>query len=366
MPVNILLLSGASLVGQNIVQVLNGRRNGLCLLATNSLANAPALADFDSVFLAPQTQSDPAIFDAYLERLIDQEMPALTIPCRDDDVVALARLATRRPDLASRLLCGSLESACATVDKWASWEFSQRWNLSFVPTIIPESEEVVERFAQIHGFPLLAKPRFGFASRGVSLILNRDQLASVIGNTSLLLQRYIGCPQAVSDYIEASRSAGIPLFNSFESTKYSFQAMIGNAGEVLGQFATEHQMSQGVSQRVAKNHDADGLALGIKCAEAFAAAGWRGPINVQCQRTPDGELLAYEFNGRFTGATAARMMLGYDEMAVALQHFAEVTLTSPGRSTASYVVKQPVSCAVLPEIQSILETHGVWLPRPLA
>jgi carbamoyl-phosphate synthase large subunit len=238
--------------------------------------------------------------------------------------------------------------------------------LSFVPTIIPESEEVVERFAQIHGFPLLAKPRFGFASRGVSLILNRDQLASVIGNTSLLLQRYIGCPQAVSDYMEASRSAGIPLFNSFESTKYSFQAMIGNAGEVLGQFATEHQMSQGVSQRVAKNHDADGLALGIKCAEAFAAAGWRGPINVQCQRTPDGELLAYEFNGRFTGATAARMMLGYDEMAVALQHFAEVTLTSPGRSTASYVVKQPVSCAVLPEIQSILETHGVWLPRPLA
>jgi carbamoyl-phosphate synthase large subunit len=365
-PVNILLLSGASLVGQNIVQVLNGRRNGLCLLATNSLANAPALADFDSVFLAPQTQSDPAIFDAYLERLIDREMPALTIPCRDDDVVALARLATRRPDLASRLLCGSLESACATVDKWASWEFSQRWNLSFVPTIIPESEEVVERFAQIHGFPLLAKPRFGFASRGVSLILNRDQLASVIGNTSLLLQRYIGCPQAVSDYMEASRSAGIPLFNSFESTKYSFQAMIGNAGEVLGQFATEHQMSQGVSQRVAKNHDADGLALGIKCAEAFAAAGWRGPINVQCQRTPDGELLAYEFNGRFTGATAARMMLGYDEMAVALQHFAEVTLTSPGRSTASYVVKQPVSCAVLPEIQSILETHGVWLPRPLA
>jgi carbamoyl-phosphate synthase large subunit len=365
-PVNILLLSGASLVGQNIVQVLNGRRNGLCLLATNSLANAPALADFDSVFLAPQTQSDPAIFDAYLERLIDREMPALTIPCRDDDVVALARLATRRPDLASRLLCGSLESACATVDKWASWEFSQRWNLSFVPTIIPESEEVVERFAQIHGFPLLAKPRFGFASRGVSLILNRDQLASVIGNTSLLLQRYIGCPQAVSDYMEASRSAGIPLFNSFESTKYSFQAMIGNAGEVLGQFATEHQMSQGVSQRVAKNHNADGLALGIKCAEAFAAAGWRGPINVQCQRTPDGELLAYEFNGRFTGATAARMMLGYDEMAVALQHFAEVTLTSPGRSTASYVVKQPVSCAVLPEIQSILETHGVWLPRPLA
>lgn len=366
MPVNILLLSGASLVGQNILQVLHGRRHGLRLLATNSLANAPALADFDSVFLAPQTQSDPAAFDAYIEQLIDREKPLLTIPCRDDDVVALARLAARRPDLASRLLCGSMDSAGATVDKWASWEFSQQWELPFVPTIIPTDEALVEGFARIHGFPLLAKPRFGFASRGVSLILNCDQLASIIGNTSLLLQRYIGCPQTVSDYIEASRSAGIPLFNSFESTKYSFQAMIGNAGEVLGQFATEHQMSQGVSQRVAKSHDADGLALGIKCAEAFAAAGWRGPINVQCQRTPGGELLAYEFNGRFTGATAARMMLGYDELAIALQHFAEVALISPDRSTASYVVKQPVSCAVLPEIQSVLETHGVWFPRPLA
>lgn len=366
MPVNILFLSGASLVGQNIVQALHGRRNGLRLLATNSLANAPALADFDAVFLAPQTQSDTTRFDAYIEQLIDREMPALTIPCRDDDVVALARLAVRRPDLAPRLLCGSLESACATVDKWASWEFAERWNLPFVPTIIPESKEVVDSFSRIHGFPLLAKPRFGFASLGVNLILNHDQLASITGNTSLLVQRYIGCPQAVFDYVEAIRSTGIPLFNSFESTKYSFQAMIGLGGEILGHFASEHQMSQGVSNRVTQNPDADGLAIGMKCARAFAAAGWRGPINVQCQRSPSGELLVYEFNGRFTGATAARMMLGYDEISIALRHFAALPLTAPTGPTASYVLKQPVSYALSPEIQSALETNGVWCPPPLA
>ena len=48
----ILFLSGASLVGQNILSALAGRRAGLHLAAINSVANEPALFDFDEAFLA--------------------------------------------------------------------------------------------------------------------------------------------------------------------------------------------------------------------------------------------------------------------------------------------------------------------------
>jgi carbamoylphosphate synthase large subunit len=362
MPVSILLLSGASLVGQNIVQALARRNQGLRLVATNSLPSDPGLADFDSVVLVPPTRSESEKFDQIIEQLIDREKPALTIPCRDDDVLALARLAIRRPDLAPKLLCGSLETAGATIDKWASWEFSQKWDLPFVPTILPDKVEAVDRFAQEQGFPLLAKPRLGFASRGVSIIQNREQLAAITGDHSILLQRYLGSSVAIADYIETIRTAGIPLFHSFESTKYSFQALISRDGKIIDKFATEHHMSQGISQRVSRCDDADGLALGMKCASAFAEAGWRGPINIQCQRAPDGKLFIYEFNGRFTGATAARMLLGYDEVSIALQHYSGIVLSRAPKRTESFVLKQPVSRTMPHEIQYSLETVGVWPP----
>ena len=356
----ILFLSGASLVGQNVLQALHGRRSSLKLVATNSLPSDPSLPDFDSVVMVPQTQSAPEGFDAIIEHLIDDQKPSLTIPCRDDDVVALARLASRRPDLAPRLLCGSNEAAIATVDKWASWEFSRAWDLPFVPTIVPDCREAVENFAATHGFPLLVKPRQGFASRGVSIILNANQLPAVTGHDAFLLQRYIGDPVAVSDYVNSILTQGVPLFHSFESVKHSYQAMIGQDGAIIGEFATDHLMSQGISNRVSPSEAPELLALGKQCAVAFANAGWRGPLNVQCQRTPDGELLIYEFNGRFTGATAARTLLGYDEASLALAHFAQLDLPRLSNDRARCVIKQPVSRMMNPEIQNRLETCGVW------
>ena len=46
-PVRLLLLSGASLVGQNVVAALQGRRAGVWLAALNSVAAEPSLYDFD-------------------------------------------------------------------------------------------------------------------------------------------------------------------------------------------------------------------------------------------------------------------------------------------------------------------------------
>lgn len=95
--VRLLLISGGSLVGHNILDALADRRHEVHLIATNSRAEALSLYDFDTVYLTPTTLGDPMAFETRIMDVIAQEQPDLVIPCRDDDILFLAELGVRRP-----------------------------------------------------------------------------------------------------------------------------------------------------------------------------------------------------------------------------------------------------------------------------
>lgn len=357
---SLLLLSGGSLVGQNIVQAIGQRRHGLKLVATNSVSDDPSLVDFDEIVLTVPTRSHPEEFAKAIEAIIDRKKPALAIPCRDDDVLALARLAERRPDLAPHLLCGPVALAERTLDKWMSWEFARANDLPFVPTIVPTDTATVAGFVRDWGLPLLIKPRLGYASRGVRIVWRREQLDAVVGDTTLLVQRYLGSRNALENHLSDVQKLGAPLFCSLEETKHSVQVIIGPDGSPAGLFTTCHRMKQGISQTIDRDNSADSLVVGEQCATAFAAAGWRGPLNIQCQRAEDGKLYIYEFNGRFTGATAARTLLGYDEVAQVLSLFAGRILPPIIGQADGRAVKQPVTRCIPADMHSALNNHGTW------
>jgi carbamoylphosphate synthase large subunit len=93
------------------------------------------------------------------------------LPGRDADVTALAEMAASDASLAARLACGDATCARIFEDKWLSHAFAVEHALGFADSAIADSPggaEVVERLAARHGFPLVAKPRLGFASRDVS------------------------------------------------------------------------------------------------------------------------------------------------------------------------------------------------------
>ena len=54
----LLVLSVGTQVGQNILTTLAGRREGLELIATSSVAHEPAVFDYDVVYLVPPTAAE--------------------------------------------------------------------------------------------------------------------------------------------------------------------------------------------------------------------------------------------------------------------------------------------------------------------
>lgn len=366
----VLLLSGGSLVGQNVLATLAGRRRNLVLIATNSVPDAPLLDQFDAVHHLPPYADGAQAYDERLLAVIDRCTPDLVVPCRDEDAVHLGRIRDGRRLDEARCLCGWTEVALAMLDKLASKGLCDRLGLPYAATI-PALASAAERdaFTRRFGFPIVAKPIRGFASRGVRLLFNEAQVTHWSARDDYLFQEYLGDRGRVAQIVDDEIAHGANLFRSFEASKISLQVRITRGGAVGAVFCSLHSMRLGFSEQVARCTAADAHTLAWRCGEAFAAAGWRGPLNVQCQRDVAGELRIYEFNGRFTGATAARALLGFDEVGETLNDWLDAQLPLPATPVAGgdSVMRIPVSTAPNVDLIDAFSKRGAWeRPSPPA
>ncbi len=303
-----------------MLSTLSGRRGALRMVAASSVSNEPALFEFDAVHLVPETAADPQEWERRILAIMEREAIDLVIPCRDDDVAALAALRERRPDLAARLLCGSADAAATIGDKWRSAQFCRSRDLPFAGTLHGGSADERARFVEQHGLPLVAKPRQGYASLDVYLLWNTPQVDRAL-DAGNVVQQFLGDPTVVERFLADNERRGIPLHHTFQGPKHSIQVLVAPDGAIAHVICTRNLLNRRRSKWVEPDDSEEAPHIGARAAHAFSTIGWRGPLNIQCQRAPDGTLLIHEFNGRFTGATVDRWLLGFDEVGAAVRQF---------------------------------------------
>ncbi|MEO8304893.1 MAG: hypothetical protein ABI724_12305 [Betaproteobacteria bacterium] len=358
----LLLLSVGSQVGQGVLRTLSDRRANLELVATSSTSHEPSVFDFDAAYLTPRSAADPEGFERKLIDIMERERIDLVMPCRDDDVVLVSSLAERRSDLAPRLLCGSAASAEVIADKWSSFEFSTKHGLPFAASMIRCAARERKAFVRKYGLPLVAKPRRGFASLDVYMLYKAEQVETMLARDGYIVQQFLGDPTRITDYLAAIDESGVPLNHSFQGVKHSIQALIAPDGSVVHVICTRNYRNLRRSKYVEPDTDPTSAAVGAACARAFSSAGWRGPLNIQCEKTAAGEMLIHEFNGRFTSATVDRWLLGFDEVGAAIEHFTgrAVATTLPPANAALEAFQSLVARAADPDDVAALQRDGVW------
>lgn len=360
--IKLLFLSGGSLVGRNLLDVLSERREDLELITFNSIANVPSLFEYDKVLISPSLVEDADGFRKFFLEKVRVEKPNLIIPCRDEDVEFLSKIKSENSLVESPILTGSFEIASAFLDKWKSFEFSIKHDLPFAKTICADSsQEILNQFLSGVAFPIIAKPKKGFASKGVILLCTNEQLEALRGRKDYIFQEYLGDSKIIEEYRNQIKTSGIPLFHSFEELKISCQAMVGPNGELGGLLVTEHLMKQGVSATVSICKDETANKLARDWVKKIILAGWVGPINIQFQKKLTGEYFIYEYNGRFTGATSARYHLGFDGLGMQLKLWLNEALPSANSSGAcDSVLRIPKSKPLNISQINILSEQKVW------
>jgi Carbamoyl-phosphate synthase L chain, ATP binding domain len=359
----ILLLSGGSQVAQFILQVLAGRRQQLHLVATNSIADDPGLWQFDTVYLVPATLADSAGYEARLKEIFEHEKIDLAIACRDDDIVGLARFAEKFPQYKDRALCGPSALALMMSDKLESYRFAKSVGLPFAESFDPAEPETPSEFAARVGYPLIAKPRDGFSSKGVMFVDTQAQLTRALARSNYVIEEYLGDPLAYQEIKRSMLEDGIPLYLSMHGIKHSIELMFDRQSRPAAPVFATHNRPAFRARFVTPNTEPATLALGERCYEVFSARGWRGPLNIQCQLDRHGVVKIHEFNGRYGALAAERWMLGFDELALGLSLFAGIELPPTRWQTqpASKVSAQLSSRGAHPADVAALSERGKWL-----
>jgi biotin carboxylase len=268
------------------------------------------------------------------------------IPSRDDDVLALAHVGERNSAIESVLLTGSVAAARIWEDKAETARFAARHDLPFAET----AENVGQALTLLNGhpLPLIGKPRSGNGSRGVVLLRSRAEIEQAFAaRPDLIAQPFIDPPRDMQALM-APFAAGLPLFFSFPNAyQYVVTVIVGPDRTLSRPFSWLCRLVAGQSVDGGRCDDPQLLELCTAYARAAAQEGWAGPVNMQFKRTPDGRFVAFELNGRFGGGTAARTVLGFDEVGQAIRMFL------PG---ADFPVRAESECDA---VQKYLHTYPV-------
>ena len=250
---------------------------------------SPSRFAADGVVDLPRVD-DPAYGDAVVEACRSEGIRAV-LPLTDLDPVLLARVAPRAREAGAAVFLPDPEIALGCQDKWACHELLLAHGLPSPPTWLPAEADLGDL-----PYPVLVKPRLGFAGRHIYRAADRAELEFFL--------RYSPVPSVIQ--------------RALPGAEFSVDCLGDLDGKPLGAIPRSMIQSKGGEQ--IKGETLDDPQLVELAARAVEALGLRGPSTVQCFRE-DGRILGItDINTRFGGAFPLPQAAGgeYAELVVRL------------------------------------------------
>jgi len=355
----VLITSIGSRSAEGILASVAALRPFIRIVATNSVAEAPGLYDADVAYLVPPT----AQTDRFLERMreiLARERPSIVLNGRDEEVVALARLAEEAPFAETAFPLPPASIAACFNDKLLSARFAKEHDLPFAETAHSEAE--LKRLIAARDFPLVAKPRTGgFASRDVFVVQTEAQAWTLHERSDVVFQPFIG-KQLVHNADDLWRfECGVPWELNPQNTSYMIDFVLGRDGQLISQCLTESERSGSIVRSMKLVSYPVLRESAQRHVAAFRSVGHRGPVNVQGIIDAKGRFEAFEWNARFVGSVPACALLGVNLVEDTLRHFVPALAQVPVPKPCPQMVFRPLAFRGVPisDVES-LRSAGCW------
>jgi len=361
----LLITSVGSLLGQNILDSIESRRNLITVIGMNSVIENPRNFRCDTIYHVSKT--DSSNFEKDFTTIVEKENPDFILPGRDEDCVFLSDIKSKYPDIfVNKIPFGSSFMQRIMLDKYKSFLFCKKHKLPFADTFLYKNKNNIEElndFIEKHGYPLVVKPREGFGSQGVYFVLNKEQVKEVTKDDEVLFQEYLGDPKDIFKYKNTFKK-GIPLFFQVpEKKQYPAQTIIHPDGTCLEVFFTINTMVFGRNEYIEQLINKDIEKITHKFAKVFYKNGWYGPLNIQMKPDQKGNWKCFELSPRHTGSTSARALLGYDEIGILMDIFVpefKIPNLTRAKKVKGQVFKYLQDNLLLDHDKEILKTNKVW------
>lgn len=286
-----ILVSGISgIVGYGILKSLRQSHPGCRLIGTTVYERTAGRAFCDVFEKAPMTNHES--YFTWLVDLIKCWDVSIVIPGIEADVFAWNEHREVIESAGAVVLLNNPELIRLSSDKWL---FYQRLTKDDSLYAIPTSLEYDEILGE---FPLLAKPRKGSGSKGISIIANNKDLEKHrADNESMMIYQ--------------------PIIGSAEE-EYTCCGFFDKSSRLCSFISMRRTLSQAGFTESAETIDLPGIEAALThLGDIFKPVG---PTNFQF-RLDNGRLKLLEINPRISSATSIRTAFGYNESAMAVDLF---------------------------------------------
>ncbi len=242
--------------------------------------------------------SPPAADPMFLDWLVDT--------CRAEDVDAvltgvepILEVLAGHEDLEAAAAAKFIVSSPAVLavgdDKVATSKWLKERGFGFGRCARTEDIEEIRRLAAECGFPLIAKPRRGKGSYGITVIDNDAELQRFVRTPDYMVQEYLGSPDA----------------------EFTASCWSDNVGRVRGCIVMRRRLTAGTTTAISVDPLPSVRDEAIRIASELKPVG---PCNVQMRLVGD-RPVCFEINVRFSGTTPMRARLGFNDVEATLRHY---------------------------------------------
>lgn len=251
-------------------------------LITDQHAHPTYQGTFRDVYAVPDYSVDGAV-EAVLQKVCEQRPITTLIHSTEDDILRCARVRDQFGISGLRY-----QQALA----WRDKHEMKRLVKGHVPVpshTVPRNIEDVLEFARSAGFPVVMKPRTGFASRGVTVTTDAAQLARATAGwdaDDLLLEAFVAGPVFHMDGFTVNHELLYLSVSRYLNDCLSFHASLPLGSVQLDRDSEDFRQAETFTGKV--------LA-------ALPPVGF-SPFHLEAFRRPDGELVFCEIACRLGGA----------------------------------------------------------------
>ncbi|MDP4289956.1 MAG: NAD-dependent epimerase/dehydratase family protein [Bacteroidota bacterium] len=301
---------GISCIGSGVGQsVINSLRLSRLPITTIGLGTNPfAYGAYD----CDEYDYTLSVYDNnYIDNLIDkclEHQIDLVIPGLDDEAMVFAQNIRKFEEAGIKAIVASEEliSICRNKERMSN-------ELNKVIPVFAKSFDRDNMIENIENnnlrFPFIAKPRSGFASRGIEIIRCKDDLSKISENH--IIQELIVPIKTDPNY--DYYMSEIAKYRNPQVSEVSIQVVYTPEGHLLGRMFSFNKLNNGVPIEIVPYENEYIWSIIDKLTPTLLAMGLRGPLNIQGRITEDG-LKLFEMNSRFTGITYLRALMGFNEV----------------------------------------------------
>jgi carbamoyl-phosphate synthase large subunit len=304
-----ILVSGVSgIIGYGILKSLRQSHPNCRLIGTTVYERNVGRAFCDIFEKAPMTNHES--YFTWLVEMIKRWEVSIAIPGIEADVFAWNEHRKTIESTGAVVLLNNPELIRLSSDKW---RFYQSLIENNSPYAIPTSLEYDDKLGS---FPLLAKPRKGSCSKGISIIENKNCLEKHLATheSIMIYQPIIGCAEE----------------------EYTCSAFFDKNSRLCSFISLKRTLSQAGFTENAETVDLPGVEVAlVHLGEIFKPVG---PTNFQF-RLDKGFLKLLEINPRISSATSIRAAFGYNESAMAVDLFLNGIPPSKPKIKRGYAVR---------------------------